>query len=62
MTFSTAFTWIIAAIFVIALIFIIRRSYCPRCGSKMYKEGEWYVCTRCKKAFKFPFMRGRKEL
>lgn len=56
------FTLIVVAIFVIALIYIVRRSYCPKCGGELHKEGDWFICTRCRKAFKFPFLRSRKEL
>lgn len=56
------FTLIVVAIFVIAQIYIVRRSYCPKCGGELQKEGDWFICTRCRKAFKFPFLRSRKEL
>lgn len=51
------FTLIVVAIFVIALIYIVRRSYCPKCGGELHKEGDCFICTRCMKAFKFPFLR-----
>lgn len=62
MSFATAFTLIVAAIFLIALIYIRRRSYCPKCGGELHKSGSWFICEKCRKAFKFPFFRSRIEL